>query len=93
MVYFSLSAGLSVEVIKHDKKVHSVTKQPLPTTSKNINSEQLLNDLHYQQSKQIIQSLLNKGLISTTEFNEIDTLNKQSFPPLSRPGNIDTSKF
>ena len=45
------------------KKVHSVTKQPLPTTSKNINSEQLLNDLHYQQSKQIIQSLLNKGLI------------------------------
>lgn len=70
-----------------------MTKQPLPTTSKNINSEQLLNDLHYQQSKQIIQSLLNKGLISTTEFNEIDTLNKQSFPPLLGPGNIDTSKF
>ena len=70
-----------------------MTKQPLPTTSKNINSEQLLNDLHYQQSKQIIQSLLNKELISTTEFNEIDTLNKQSFPPLLGPGNIDTSKF
>lgn len=70
-----------------------MTKQPLPTTSKNINSEQLLNDLHYQQSKQIIQGLLNKGLISTTEFNEIDTLNKQSFPPLLGPGNIDTSKF
>ncbi|MDK7194183.1 SHOCT domain-containing protein [Lactobacillus gasseri] len=74
------------------KKVQPVTHQPL-ITSKNISSEQLLNDLHYQQSKQIIQSLLNKGLISTTEFNEIDTLNKQSFPPLLGPGNIDTSKF
>ena len=74
------------------KKVQPVTHQPL-ITSKNISSEQLLNDLHYQQSKQIIQSLLNKGLISTTEFNEIDTLHKQSFPPLLGPGNIDTSKF
>ena len=74
------------------KKVQPVTHQPL-ITSKNISSEQLLNDLHYQQSKQIIQSLLNKGLISTTEFNEIDTLDKQSFPPLLGPGNIDTSKF
>lgn len=52
-----------------------------------------MNDLHYQQSKQIIQSLLNKGLISTTEFNEIDTLNKQSFPPLLGPENIDTSRL
>ena len=74
------------------KKVQPVTHQPL-ISSKNISSEQLMNDLHYQQSKQIIQSLLNKGLISTTEFNEIDTLNKQSFLPLLGPGNIDTSRF
>lgn len=75
------------------KKVHPVTKQPLPKTSKNMSSEQLLNDLHYQQSKQIIQVLLNKGLISTTEFKEIDDLNKQSFPPLLGPGSVDTSRF
>ena len=74
------------------KKVQPVTHQPL-TTSKNISSEQLMNDLHYQQSKQIIQSLLNKGLISTTEFEDIDTLNKQTFPSLSGPGSVDTSKF
>ena len=55
--------------------------------------EQLLNDLHYQQSRQIIKALLNKGLISTTEFKEIDDLNKQSFPPLLGPGNVDTSRF
>ena len=54
------------------KKVQAVTHQPLQSIKNNISSEQLLNDLHYQQSKQIIQVLLNKGLISTTEFKEID---------------------
>ena len=73
------------------KKVQPVTHQPLITTSENISSEQLLNDLHYQQSKQIIQNLLNKGLISLTEFKNIDALNKQSFPPLLGPGSVDTS--
>ena len=73
------------------KKVQPVTHQPLIATSEHINSEQLLNDLHYQQSKQIIQNLLNKGLISLTEFKDIDTLNKQSFPPLLGPGSVDTS--
>ena len=75
------------------KKVQPVPHQPLIATSEHINSEQLLNDLHYQQSKQIIQNLLNKGLISLTEFKDIDALNKQSFPPLLGPGNVDTSKF
>ena len=73
------------------KKVQPVTHQPLITTSENISSEQLLNDLHYQQSKQIIQNLLNKGLISPTEFKDIDALNQQSFPPLLGPRNVDTS--
>ena len=73
------------------KKVQPVPHQPLIATSEHINSEQLLNDLHYQQSKQIIQNLLNKGLISLTEFRYIDALNKQSFPPLLGPGSVDTS--
>lgn len=73
------------------KKVQPVTHQPLITTSENISSEQLLNDLHYQQSKQIIQNLLNKGLISPTGFKDIDALNKQSFPPLLGLRNVDTS--
>ena len=73
------------------KKVQPVPQQPLIATSEHINSEQLLNDLHYQQSKQIIQNLLNKGLISLTEFKNIDALNKQSFPPLLGPGSVDTS--
>lgn len=75
------------------KKVQTVTHQPLQSIKNNISSEQLLNDLHYQQSRQIIKVLLNKGLISTTEFKEIDTLNKQSFPPLLGPENVDTSRL
>ena len=75
------------------KKVQPVTHQPLIAISTNISSEQLLNDLHYQQAKQIIQTLLNKGLISPTEFTDIDSLNKQSFPPLLGPGNVDTSSL
>lgn len=75
------------------KKVQPVTHQPLIATSTNISSEQLLNDLHYQQAKQIIQTLLNKGLISPTEFKDIDSLNKQSFPPLLGPGSVDTSSL
>lgn len=93
MVYFSAFPGLSVEVIKHGKKVQSVTHQPLQQASNKINSEQLMNDLHYQQSRQIIQELLKKGLITPDEFNQIDTLNKQSFSPLLGPGNVDTSRF
>lgn len=73
------------------KKVQSVTHQPLQQASNKINSEQLMNDLHYQQSRQIIQELLKKGLITPDEFNQIDTLNKQSFSPLLGPGSVDTS--
>ena len=69
------------------KKVQSVTHQPLQQASNKINSEQLMNDLHYQQSRQIIQELLKKGLITPDEFNQ------QSFSPLLGPGNIDTSRF
>ena len=75
------------------KKVPSVTHQPLQQASNKINSEQLMNDLHYQQSRQIIQELLKKGLITPDEFIQIDTLIKQSFSPLLGPGNIDTSRF
>ena len=75
------------------KKVQSVTHQPLQHASNKFNSEQLMHYLHYQHSRQIIQELLKKVLITHADFNQIDTLNKQSCSPLLGPGNVDTSRF
>ena len=73
------------------KQVKEVTHQPLTSINTTISQKQLLNDLHYRQSKQIIQHLLDKGLISADQFQKIDQLNKQSFPPLDSPECVATS--
>lgn len=73
------------------KKVKTVTHQPLMPFKTKVTQQQLLNELHYQQSRQLITKLLNKGLISENEFKQIDQLNQQSFPPLIRSENVDTS--
>lgn len=91
MVYFLILTGLSVEVITMTKQVKTVTHQPLMPVKTGMTQQQLLDELHYQQSRQVITKLLNKGLISEKEFKQIDQLNRQSFPPLIRPENVDTS--
>ncbi|HJA47640.1 MAG TPA: hypothetical protein H9792_07720 [Candidatus Limosilactobacillus excrementigallinarum] len=73
------------------KQVKTVTHQPLMPVKTNVTQQQLLDELHYQQSRQIITKLLNKGLISENEFKQIDRLNQRSFPPLIGLENVDTS--
>ncbi|MEY8441650.1 SHOCT domain-containing protein [Lactobacillaceae bacterium 24-114] len=73
------------------KQVKTVTHQPLMPVKTGITQHQLLDELHYQQSRQVITKLLNKGLISEKEFKQIDQLNQQSFPPLIGSENVDTS--
>lgn len=73
------------------KQVKTVIHQPLIPVKSNVTQQQLLDEIHYQQSCQIITKLLNKGLISENEFKQIDQLNQQSFPPLIKPENVDTS--
>lgn len=58
------------------KQVKEVTHQPLTPINTAITQKQLLDDLHYRQAKQIIQHLLDKGLISANQFPKIDRLNK-----------------
>ncbi|KRL28357.1 hypothetical protein FD27_GL000183 [Limosilactobacillus frumenti DSM 13145] len=91
MVYFLNSPGLSVEVITMTKQVKTVTCQPLMPVKTGMTQQQLLDEIHYQQSRQIITKLLNKGLLSENEFKQIDQLNQQSFPPLIKPESVDTS--
>ncbi|MBB1068933.1 hypothetical protein H5S40_01935 [Limosilactobacillus sp. RRLNB_1_1] len=73
------------------KQVKTVTHQPLMPVKTGVTQQQLLDELHYQQSSQLITKLLNKGLISENEFKQIDQLNQQSFPPLIGLESVDTS--
>lgn len=73
------------------KKVKTVTHQPLISVNTSVPSSQLLDELHYQQARQVTLKLLQKGPISSHEFHQIDQLHRQSFPPLIGPESVDTS--
>ena len=49
-------------------------KEPVP-------QEQLQREVDYVRAQQILNSMLQNGLISLLEFNKITTLNRQSFSP------------
>lgn len=46
-----------------------------------VTQEQLQHEVDYMRAQKILESLLDKGLISLSEFNEITALNRQSFSP------------
>jgi hypothetical protein len=48
---------------------------------KPISQEQLQRELDYVRAQQILKSMLDKRLISLSEFNQITALNRQSFSP------------
>lgn len=73
------------------KKVKTVKHQPLVSVKTDVTPQQLLDELHYQQARQMTLKLLQKGLISNDEFKQIDQLHRQSFPPLIGPESVDTS--
>lgn len=49
---------------------------PTPPTT-----EQLQRDAGYQKAQQLLQSLLDSGLISLSEYNKITLLNRKTFSP------------
>jgi predicted transcriptional regulator len=48
---------------------------------KSISQEQLQCELDYARAQQILCTMLDKGLISLSEFNKVTELNRQSFSP------------
>jgi hypothetical protein len=48
---------------------------------KPISQEQLQRELDYAKAQRILETMLEKGLISLSEFNQITMLNRQSFSP------------
>jgi len=49
-------------------------KKPVP-------QEQLQREVDYVRAQQILDSMLQNGLISLSEFNKITALNRKSFSP------------
>ncbi|MDP3057876.1 MAG: hypothetical protein Q8N36_00230 [bacterium] len=48
---------------------------------KPISQEQLQREVDYVRAQRMLDSLLQNGLISLSEFNKIASLNRQSFAP------------
>jgi hypothetical protein len=48
---------------------------------KPISQEQLQRELDYAKAQRILETMLEKGLISLSEFNQITILNRQCFSP------------
>lgn len=46
-----------------------------------ISQEQLQRELDYLRAQRILETMLDKGLISLSEFNRITALNRRSFSP------------
>lgn len=47
-----------------------------------ITTQEIIDDLHYHQAQAIAKDFLARGLINQSQFEEIEKLNRQSFPPL-----------
>lgn len=48
---------------------------------KSVPQEQLQREVDYARAQRIIDSMLQNGLISLSEFNKVTTLNRKSFSP------------
>jgi hypothetical protein len=48
---------------------------------KPISQEQLQRELDYAKAQRILETMLEKGIISLSEFNQITILNRQCFSP------------
>jgi hypothetical protein len=56
-------------------------KQVINYEKKPLSQEQLQCEVDYIRAQMILDSMLQNGLISLSEFNKITLLNRQSFSP------------
>ena len=48
---------------------------------KYLSAEVLQREFDYYRAEKLLRKMLEKGLITEVEFNKIDALNRQTFPP------------
>lgn len=66
---------------KRDMANVTAEKPEINYAKKPVSQEQLQQELDYVRAQRILETMLDKGLISLSEFNQITTLNRQSFSP------------
>ena len=49
-----------------------------------MSQNQIANEIKYKMALSLLNAMLEKGLITLTEFKEIDKLNRNSFTPYLR---------
>lgn len=65
------------------RKMHVTKSIPsfIDVSTRTMTMEAMHKDFEYEIAQKLIQSLLNKGLISTEEYNKIKLLNIENFSP------------
>lgn len=53
-----------------------------PSKKKTVPQEQLQREADYVRAQRVLESMLDKGLISLSEFSNITALNRESFSPM-----------
>lgn len=51
------------------------------TPTREVTTEQLQREFDYFRAERLLKTLLEKGLITTLEFNKITELNRKTFSP------------
>lgn len=68
---------------KQHRADDSANGRPVMSLEKtHVSQEQLQHEADYARAQQILKAMLDKGLISLSEFNKITALNRESFSPM-----------
>lgn len=59
----------------------SLEELPILAPTTPLSTEQLQRDAGYHKAQLLLQSMLDSGLISLSEYNKITLLNRQTFSP------------
>ena len=66
---------MQIRKLKYEPDVKNISNNPP------LSSEQLQREIDYYRAEKILKKMLERNLISNTEFNKIMGLNRVSFAP------------
>lgn len=67
---------MQIRKLKYEPDVKNISNNPP------LSSEQLQREIDYYRAEKILKKMLERNLISNTEFNKIMCLNRVSFAPV-----------